>query len=181
MRLSNAEKITSAILPLARNILYTPLYFRLFSNSFSVTMLALLLRISSKMQVQNCGTYSFNITKAVKYIYNYGNRDVFRRVAVCRLLPTFLPLSADSFLMPLSERPPAFDRVSSHVRSRLVPRSVVPRPAFADKYRDCNKKPYLPPVLIRAAGLLFFLFCKLLYEILLTDDGDVQFVCLFVF
>gem|GEM_PF-6202287 len=74
------------------------------------------------MQVQNCGTYSFYITKAVKHIY--GNRDVFRRVTVCRLLPTFLPLSADSFSMPFSERPPAFGRVSSRVRSYLVPRSL---------------------------------------------------------
>ena len=106
------------------------------------------------MQVQNCGTYSFYITKAVKHIY--GNRDVFRRVTVCRLLPTFLPLSADSFSMPFSERPPAFGRVSSRVRSYLVPRSVVPRPAFTDKYRDCNKKPYLPPVLIRVAGRVFY-------------------------
>ena len=31
------------------------------------------------------------------------------------------------------ERRPTFDRVSSHVRPRLVPRSVVPRPAFAKK------------------------------------------------
>ena len=30
-----------------------------------------------------------------------------------------------------SERPPAFDCVSPCVRSRLIPRSVVPRPAFA--------------------------------------------------
>ena len=50
---SNVEKITSAILPLASNILYTPLPFRLFSNLFSVTMLALLLRISSKI-AQKC-------------------------------------------------------------------------------------------------------------------------------
>ena len=50
---SNVEKITSAILPLAGNILYTPLPFRLFSNLFSVTMLALLLRISSKI-AQKC-------------------------------------------------------------------------------------------------------------------------------
>ena len=47
--LSNVEKITSTILPMASNILYTPLPFRLFSNLFSVTMLALLLRISSKI------------------------------------------------------------------------------------------------------------------------------------
>ena len=52
-RLSNVEKITSTILPLASNILYTPLPFRLFSNLFSVTMLALLLRISSKI-AQKC-------------------------------------------------------------------------------------------------------------------------------
>ena len=52
-QLSNVEKITSAILPLASNILYTPLPFRLFSNLFSVTMLALLLRISSKI-AQKC-------------------------------------------------------------------------------------------------------------------------------
>ena len=51
--LSNVEKITSAILPLARNILFTHLPFRLFSNLFSVTMLALLLRISSKI-AQKC-------------------------------------------------------------------------------------------------------------------------------
>ena len=37
-----------------------------------------------------------------------------------------------------SERPPAFDCVSSCVRTCLVPRSVVPRPAFAKKYRDCR-------------------------------------------
>ena len=53
LRLSNVEKITSAILPLARNILYTPLPFRLFSNLSSVTMPALLLRISSKI-AQKC-------------------------------------------------------------------------------------------------------------------------------
>ena len=51
--LSNVEKITSAILPLASNILFPPLPFRLFSNLFSVTMLALLLRISSKI-AQKC-------------------------------------------------------------------------------------------------------------------------------
>ena len=51
--LSNVEKITSAILLLARNILYTPLPFRLFSNLSSVTMPALLLRISSKI-AQKC-------------------------------------------------------------------------------------------------------------------------------
>ena len=39
-----------------------------------------------------------------------------------------------------SERPPAFDCVSSCVRTCLVPRSVVPRPAFAKKYRDWNEK-----------------------------------------
>ena len=51
--LSNVEKITSAILPLARNILYSPLPFRLFSNLSSVTMPALFLRISSKI-AQKC-------------------------------------------------------------------------------------------------------------------------------
>ena len=51
--LSNVEKITSAILPLASNILFPPLPFRLFSNLFSVTMPALLLRISSKI-AQKC-------------------------------------------------------------------------------------------------------------------------------
>ena len=51
--ISNVEKITSAILPLASNILFPPLPFRLFSNLFSVTMLALLLRISSKI-AQKC-------------------------------------------------------------------------------------------------------------------------------
>ena len=50
---SNVEKITSTILPFASNNLYTPLPFRLFSNLFSVTMLALLLRISSKI-AQKC-------------------------------------------------------------------------------------------------------------------------------
>ena len=50
---SNVEKITSTILPLASNILFPPLPFRLFSNLFSVTMLALLLRISSKI-AQKC-------------------------------------------------------------------------------------------------------------------------------
>ncbi len=39
-------------------------------------------------------------------------------------------------LLLFSERPPAFDRVSSHVRSCLALRSLVPRPAFAIKYRD---------------------------------------------
>ena len=53
LKVSNVEKITSAILPLASNILYAPLPFRLFSNLFSVTMLALLLRISSKI-AQKC-------------------------------------------------------------------------------------------------------------------------------
>ena len=38
---------------MARNILFTHLPFRLFSNLFSVTMLALLLRISSKI-AQKC-------------------------------------------------------------------------------------------------------------------------------
>ena len=51
--LSNIEKIISAILPLASSILFTLLPFRLFSNLFSVTMLALLLRISSKI-AQKC-------------------------------------------------------------------------------------------------------------------------------
>ncbi|MEE0446438.1 MAG: hypothetical protein UDM12_00485, partial [Prevotellamassilia sp.] len=50
---SNVEKITSTILPLASNILFSHLPFRLFSNLFSVTMLALLLRISSKI-AQKC-------------------------------------------------------------------------------------------------------------------------------
>ena len=45
-------------------------------------------------------------------------------------------LLAVSSLRLFSERPPAFDRVSSHVRSRLVPCAVVPRLAFAIKYRD---------------------------------------------
>ena len=40
----------------------------------------------------------------------------------------------------VSERPPAFDRVSACVRLRLVPRSVVPRPAFAERNRDCGAK-----------------------------------------
>ena len=52
-RLSNVEKITSTILPLASNILFPPLPFRLFSNLSSVTMPALLLRISSKI-AQKC-------------------------------------------------------------------------------------------------------------------------------
>ena len=52
-RFSNFEKIPSAILPLASNILFPLLPFRLFSNLFSVTMLALLLRISSKI-AQKC-------------------------------------------------------------------------------------------------------------------------------
>ena len=39
-----------------------------------------------------------------------------------------------------SERPPTFDCVSSCVRTCLVPRSVVPRPAFAKKYRDWIEK-----------------------------------------
>ena len=43
-------------------------------------------------------------------------------------------------LLLFSERPPAFDRVSSHVRSCLALRSLVPRPAFAIKYRDWNEK-----------------------------------------
>ena len=45
-------------------------------------------------------------------------------------------LLAVSSLRLFSERPPAFDRVSSNVRSRLVPCAVVPRLAFAIKYRD---------------------------------------------
>ena len=40
-------------MPWASNILFPPLPFRLFSNLFSVTMLALLLRISSKI-AQKC-------------------------------------------------------------------------------------------------------------------------------
>ena len=40
----------------------------------------------------------------------------------------------------VSERPPAFNRVSPCVRLRLVPRSVVPRPAFAERNRDCGAK-----------------------------------------
>ena len=39
-----------------------------------------------------------------------------------------------------SERPPAFNRVSPCVWLRLVPRSVVPSPAFAERYRDCGAK-----------------------------------------
>ena len=39
-----------------------------------------------------------------------------------------------------AKRPPAFNRVSPCIRLRLVPRSVVPRPAFAERYRDCGAK-----------------------------------------
>ena len=39
-----------------------------------------------------------------------------------------------------SERRPAFDCVSPYVRSCLALRSLVPRPAFADKYRERIKK-----------------------------------------
>ena len=49
-----------------------------------------------------------------------------------------LSLSGPTVSILYSERPPAFERVSSCVRSCLVPRSVVPRPAFAEKYRDCS-------------------------------------------
>ena len=41
-----------------------------------------------------------------------------------------------------SERPPTFDCISSCVRTCLVPRSVVPRPAFAKKYRDWRPTHY---------------------------------------
>ena len=41
-----------------------------------------------------------------------------------------------SILLLFNERPPVFDRVSSCVRLCFVLRSVVPRPAFAKKYRD---------------------------------------------
>ena len=44
--------------------------------------------------------------------------------------------SALAILLLFSERPPAFDRVSPCIRLRLALRSVVPRPAFAKKYRD---------------------------------------------
>ena len=48
----------------------------------------------------------------------------------------------DSWPMTFSERRPAFNRVSSHVRSCLVPRALVPRPAFAKRYRDCIGKQF---------------------------------------
>lgn len=48
---------------------------------------------------------------------------------------------ANAALRSIASRP-AFGRVPSRVRSCLVPRSVVPRPAFADKYRDYNFKKY---------------------------------------
>ena len=57
-------------------------------------------------------------------------------------LHLYLPETADvgsrsvflaSVPILFSECPPAFDRVSPRVRLRLVPRSVVPRPAFAKK------------------------------------------------
>ena len=39
-----------------------------------------------------------------------------------------------------SERHPTFNRVSPCVQSCPVPRSVVPHPAFAEKYRDCDER-----------------------------------------
>mgnify|MGYP004509867379 CR=1 FL=1 len=63
------------------------------------------------------------------------------------LLPIFIfylehpkVLRRPAILLLFSERPPAFDCVSPYVRLRLVLRSVVPRPAFAKKYRDCSEK-----------------------------------------
>ena len=51
--LSNVEKNNFRNFAVGKNILYTPLPFRLFSNLSSVTMPALLLRISSKI-AQKC-------------------------------------------------------------------------------------------------------------------------------
>ena len=115
------------------------------------------------MQVQNCGAYSFNITKTVKHILITAIATSLEKLPSAAFFLHFSPCLPILFLCHLVNAlprsiasRPAFDRVSSHVRSRLVPRSVVPRPAFADKYRDCNKKPYLPPVLTRVAGRVFY-------------------------
>lgn len=41
-------------------------------------------------------------------------------------------------ILIVGERGRAFERVSASVRLRLVPRSIVLPPAFADKYRACG-------------------------------------------
>ena len=44
-------------------------------------------------------------------------------------------ISGGKSLRLVSERRPAFERVSSHVQSCLLPCAVVPRPAFAERHR----------------------------------------------
>ena len=64
--LSNVEKITSTILPMESNIFSSPAFSALFELILSHNARIApsnKLKNSSKMQVQNCGTYSFNITK----------------------------------------------------------------------------------------------------------------------
>jgi hypothetical protein len=64
--LSNVEKITSTILPMASNTFSSPAFSALFelipSHNARIAP-SNKLKNSSKMQVQNCGIYSFNITK----------------------------------------------------------------------------------------------------------------------
>ena len=64
--LSNVEKITSTILQMASNIFSSPAFSALFELILSHNARIApsnKLKNSSKMQVQNCGIYSFNITK----------------------------------------------------------------------------------------------------------------------
>ena len=70
-----------------------------------------------------CGPVQNSASRALLtiFIFYLEHPKVMRRPAI---------------LLLFSERPPAFDCVSPYVRLRLVLRSVVPRPAFAKKYRD---------------------------------------------
>ena len=70
-----------------------------------------------------CGPAQISTARALLtiFIFYLEHPKVMRRPAI---------------LLLFSERPPAFDCVSPYVRLRLVLRSVVPRPAFAKKYRD---------------------------------------------
>ena len=70
-----------------------------------------------------CGPVQNSAARALLtiFIFYFEHPKVMRRPAI---------------LLLFSERPPAFDCVSPYVRLRLVLRSVVPRPAFAKKYRD---------------------------------------------
>ena len=76
---SNVEKITSAILPLGKQyLIYSPAFSALFELILSHNARIAPsnnLKNSSKMQVQNCGTYSFNITLRNRYGRNANLRN----------------------------------------------------------------------------------------------------------